>query len=354
MTSTTPGPNLVTMASVIAMVTLSVYLLIVGEAIFVPLVLAIFIAYLIVALAHMLRIPRIRTRQLHPGLALIAAIIIFLLVIAVLVQLVAGNIRAVVDAAPQYQVRLEEVLRQANAVLGAKLHQKTPITITRVLDHVDLQAIVERIATAFRSIAGNTFQILIYVAFMLLEIQTFDRKLAAMFPDKSREQTVRATLHEIGRKIETYVWIKTAISLAAGLLTYVVLAAKSTPMAAFWALMLFILNFIPYLGPVIGVLLPTLLALLQFGSMATFALVFALLAAIQAIIGNVIEPRLTGKSLNISPLMVMIGLAVWGSIWGITGMVLSVPIMVISMIILAQFPRTRGLAILMSESGDIR
>ena len=77
------------------------------------------------------------------------------------------------------------------------------------------------------------------------------------------------------------------------------------------------------------------------------------MAGVQALIGNVIEPRLTGRSLNISPLVMVVGLSVWGSIWGITGMILSVPIMVMAMIILAQFPRTRALAILMSESGDI-
>jgi len=353
MPNSPPGPNLAAVAAVIVMVALSIYLLIMGEAIFVPLVLAIFIAYLIVALAHALEVPRLWGRRLHPGLALAAAIIIFMLLIAVLVQLVAGNIRAVVDAAPQYQTRLVEVLADANRVLEATFHQRSPITLAKVLNQIDLQTIFERIATAFRSIAGNTFQIIIYVAFLLLETRTFDRKLASMFPDNNRERAIRATLHQIGRKIETYVWIKTAVSLLAGLLSYAVLASIGVDFAPFWALLLFVLNFIPYIGPVIGVLFPTLLALLQFGSVPVFLLVFAILAGVQAVIGNVIEPRLTGKSLNISPLVMMVGLSIWGSIWGITGMILSVPIMVMAMIVLAQFPRTRGLAILMSESGDI-
>ncbi|TAL02089.1 MAG: AI-2E family transporter [Rhodospirillaceae bacterium] len=353
MPNSLPNPNLAALSAVIIIAALTIYLLIVGEAIFVPLVLAIFIAYLIIALAHALEIPRLWGRHLHPGLAMTAAIIIFMLVIAVLVQLVAGNIRAVVDAAPQYQTRLEGVLTDTNRVLAATFHQRAPITLAKVLNQIDLQTIFERIASAFRSIAGNTFQILIYVAFLLLEVRTFDRKLASMFPDNHRERAIRATLHQIGRKIETYVWIKTAVSLMAGLLSYAVLASIGVDFAPFWALLLFILNFIPYLGPVIGVLFPTLLALLQFGSLATFLLVFAVLAGVQALIGNVIEPRLTGKSLNISPLVMMVGLSVWGSIWGITGMILSVPIMVMAMIVLAQFPRTRALAILMSESGDI-
>ena len=134
----------------------------------------------------------------------------------------------------------------------ATFHQRTPITLAKVLNQIDLQTIVERIASAFRSIAGSTAQILIYVAFLLLEIRTFDRKLASMFPNTHREDAIRATLHQIGRKIETYVWIKTAVSLMAGLLSYAVLAGIGVDFAPFWALLLFILNFIPYIGPVIG------------------------------------------------------------------------------------------------------
>src|SRR5262249_44056482 len=163
------------------------------------------------------------------------------------------------------------------------------ITIAGVMEKIDLQTLVARIAGEFRAIAGNTIQIFIYVAFLLLEMRTFDRKVAAMFPDAAHERSLRNTMHQIGRKIEMYVWIKSPIGLAVVLLSYFTLAALDVDFAAFWALLLFILNFVPYIGPVIGVLFPTLLAFLQFGSSPVFLIVFALLAAVQALVGNVIE-----------------------------------------------------------------
>jgi predicted PurR-regulated permease PerM len=85
--------------------------------------------------------------------------------------------------------------------------------------------------------------------------------------------------------------------------------------------------------------------------MATFVL--GSLWAIQAFVENFIEPRITGRTLNLSPIVMIVALSVWGAIWGIPGMILSVPLMVIIMITLSQFPKTRPIAIIMSERGEI-
>jgi predicted PurR-regulated permease PerM len=265
---------------------------------------------------------------------------------------VAGNIAAVVAAAPQYQERLEEVIAKANAFMASTFSEN--LTVIGLLGQIKLQTILGRVADAFQSIAGNTLQIVVYVAFMLLELRTFDRKLTAMCAVGGQEQTVRATLHQVGDKIQAYVLIKTSMSLLTGVMCYVALTIIGVDFAGFWALLLFVLNFIPYIGSAIAVTLPTLLALLQFGSPLKAVLVLGVLMGVQAVIDNVIEPRLAGKTLNISPVVMMLGLSVWGTIWGITGMILSVPILVMTMIVLAQFPRTRPFAILMSENGDIR
>jgi predicted PurR-regulated permease PerM len=346
------APHLTSVASVVAMVALSVYLLIVGESIFIPLVLAIFFTYLIVALARVLQRPKFGGHHLGPRLGLAGAIVIAVLVILLIVQLVADNVRDVVAAAPQYQDRLEGVITKVNAFLIGTFSERT--TVTGLLGQLNLKDILGRLAGAMQTIAGNTLQVVIYVAFMLLELRSFDRKLTAMFTDANREQTIRATLNQVGAKIQAYVLIKTSMSLLTGVMCYVALTIIGVDFAPFWALLLFVLNFIPYIGSAIAVLLPTLLALLQFGSFLMALLVISVLMGVQAIIDNVVEPRLAGKTLNISPVVMMIGLSIWGTIWGITGMILSVPILVMVMIVLAQFPRTRPIAILMSENGDIR
>jgi len=353
MTTANKNSSIVTIAAAVGLVALSVYLLVVGEAILMPLVLAIFIAYLIAALGH--RIERVKIGKRHPpeSLGIAGAILIFLLVIAVTVQMVAGNVNAVVEQAPHYQERLQAMFTQASAFAADVLNLKEPPTLATLTKEIDLRTLVVRFAGAFQGIAGNTFQVFAYVAFLLLEMRSFDRKLKIMFPEPEREKTVRATLNAMGRKIETYVLIKTGISLLNAVLSFIILSLFGVDFAGFWALLVFVLNFIPYIGSPIAMLFPSVLALLQFGSFVTAAIVLGSLIIIQAFVENVIEPQITGKSLNLSPVVMIVSLSVWGAIWGITGMILSVPLMVIAMIVLAQFPKTRPIAVFMSQSGDV-
>jgi AI-2 transport protein TqsA len=139
-----------------------------------------------------------------------------------------------------------------------------------------------------------------------------------------------------------------------GLLTFATLSMLQVDFAPFFGLLHFVLNFVPYVGAVVGITLPTLLALLQFGTIGKVVAVATVLCINQVVVDNMLEPKLAGKTLNLSPIIIVLGLSVWGTIWGIIGMVLSVPIMVIVMIILSQFPRTRPVAVLMSENGEIR
>ena len=354
MSDSQPAHSLIAAAAAVIIAALSLYLLVVGEAILIPLVLAIFITYLLVAVAHGLQRIKIGGRGLPEGLALGTAALLFLLAIAVLVQLIAGNVRAVVEAAPAYQTRLESLLSDVNTYIATTFNRGKPLTVTSVLDQIDLRAILARLAGVFQEVASNTFQILIYVAFLLLEVGTFDRKLTAMFPGEARQVVLRGTLLQIGHKIERYVLIKTGVSLLIGLLTFATLSILQVDFAPFFGLLHFVLNFVPYVGAVVGITLPTLLALLQFGTVGKVIAVAAVLCINQVVVDNMLEPKLAGKTLNLSPIIIVLGLSVWGTMWGIIGMVLSVPIMVIVMIILSQFPRTRPVAVLMSENGEIR
>ena len=354
MSDSQPAHSLIAAAAAVIIAALSLYLLVVGEAILIPLVLAIFITYLLVAVAHGLQRIKIGGRGLPEGLALGAAALLFLLAIAVLVQLIAGNVRAVVEAAPAYQTRLESLLSDVNTYIATTFNRGKPLTVTSVLDQIDLRAILARLAGVFQEVASNTFQILIYVAFLLLEVGTFDRKLTAMFPGEARQVVLRGTLRQIGHKIERYVLIKTGVSMLIGLLTFATLSMLQVDFAPFFGLLHFVLNFVPYVGAVVGITLPTLLALLQFGTIGKVVAVATVLCINQVVVDNMLEPKLAGKTLNLSPIIIVLGLSVWGTMWGIIGMVLSVPIMVIVMIILSQFPRTRPVAVLMSENGEIR
>ncbi len=138
-----------------------------------------------------------------------------------------------------------------------------------------------------------------------------------------------------------------------GAFSYVALLIIGVDAPLFWAFLIFILNFIPTIGSLIATAFPAIFATLQYGDLGPAIWVLIVVGAIQIIVGNFIEPRLVGSSLNISPLVVFLTLALWGLIWGITGMLLSVPITVILIIILSEFPASRPLAILLSQKGNI-
>jgi predicted PurR-regulated permease PerM len=348
-----PIPNLLVAATSLGILAMTVYFLVVGKDVFIPLVLGIFIAYLIIALAHMIERVRIGSWHLPGWLTLSISIILFLLGLAVLVQLIAGNIGDAVAAAPQYQDRLEAVLAQISDFLGRVFNRHEPLTLTNLLEQIDLRTLVAKFASALQTVVGNTFEIIIYVVFVLLEQRSFDHKIRAMFPDPARQRTLRSTLAEIGHRTEKYVLIKTVVSLMIGGITYLTLRSVNIDFAGFLALLAFLANYIPYIGSAIGVSLPAIVALLQTGSFSLLAVVAGVLVATHTLIGNVLEPRLMGRSLNLSPLLMIVALAGWGTMWGVAGMLLSVPLMVMAMITLAQFPKTRPIAVFMSEDGEV-
>ena len=354
MSSATPTTNVLAVAASVGLLALTIYFLAVGEGVFIPLVLAIFISYLIVALSQVIEGLKLGGRHPPRWLSLIIALILFFLAITLVIQVIAGNVRLVVDAAPQYQNRLQDLLSSINNAFASQLPWESHLTVTALLEGLNLRTLAGRLAGALQSIAGNAFLILLYVTFLLLEYRTLDHKLAAMFPHPERLEWVRATLAKIGRKTRTYIAVKTLVSLLVGGLSYAALLFFGVDFAGFWALFIFILNFIPYIGSLIAVIFPTILTLLQFGSPSLFITVLAVLTGIQVFVSSALEPRLMGKSLNLGPLIILIALSVWGALWGVTGMILSVPITVIVTIILAEFTKTRPIAVLMSERGDVK
>jgi predicted PurR-regulated permease PerM len=218
---------------------------------------------------------------------------------------------------------------------------------------MDLANVLAQTATALTGVAGSAGLIAIYVLFLLLEQQGFDQKLDRLFANPVNATRTRHVLDQIERRIETYLRIKTFMSLLTGGASYVVLLAFGVDFAGFWALWIFLLNYIPNIGSIIGVLFPTLLTLVQFDDLLVTLSVGAILTSLQFAIGNLLEPRLMGYSLNLSPFVIIVSLALWGSIWGIAGLFLCVPLTMIVAIVCAQLPATRPVAVLLSADGRV-
>lgn len=202
------------------------------------------------------------------------------------------------------------------------------------------------IGTAFGFIA-NMVAVLFYLTFIILEAHQFPGRLRRAF----KEDTVGEFM-EFGRQVthsvRQYLVLKTIVSLGTGFAAALIMLIFGLEFWPLWGILTFLLNYVPYVGPLAATVCPILIGFLQFTNPWLASLMSLLLLANQQIWGNVVEPQLLGKHLNISPLALLIFIAYWGWLWGIVGMVLSVPLAVFIKMLLAFFPRTRKVAILIS------
>ncbi len=343
-------PSILTVAAAAVLTALTLYLLVVGKPILMPFVIALLAANLITALAAVTRRIRIGQQVIPQAVRIIIAVAIVLLLAWLAIGLVTGSVGRMTATLPLY----EHNLRQAASRIGDRLGMDLLSRVQVVLEGVNLARVLRGLARGVTGILAGVGTVAIYVVFLLLERRTFDKKLASVFANAGHEAGVRQVLARIGRQIQTYVWYKTLFSIVTGVASYMVMKAVGLDFAEFWAVLIFGLNYIPYIGAWLGVIFPTVLALVQFENVTPFLIVVVGLAAIQFTLGSILEPRIMGTGLNLSPVVMLLSLATWGSLWGIAGMFLAVPLMVVLMIVLSHFATTRPMAVMLSADGELR
>jgi len=226
-----------------------------------------------------------------------------------------------------------------------------PPTLDALIARADSGALLRTVGAALQNVVGDIVFILIYLAFLFSAAANFHEKLDRIFPDAARREEVRLVLTEIRQSMGAYLWVQTLMSLVITGLTLATLVVLGMPNAAFWAFLIFFLNYIPTIGSLLAVALVTLAAVVEFNTVGQVALVAGGVGVWQFVVGNFVQPRLTGDSLNLSAVVVLLGLALWGSIWGIVGAFLSAPLTTMIMLVCAQNSSTRWIAILLSEDG---
>ncbi|MEO0718907.1 MAG: AI-2E family transporter, partial [Pseudomonadota bacterium] len=227
------------------------------------------------------------------------------------------------------------------------------VDVSNELQALQLEGLLRGVFDIVTNTAGDISVVLLFVLFLMLDQRYFDAKIRALFPKDGRADRVEQVLADIGRDTRLYVWIMTVVSLAVGLSTYVICSYFGLKGAAFWGFLAFALNYIPTIGTFVGVVLPALFGLVQFDNYADMLGMIGALAVVQFFLGNILLPRMTGEQLNLSEFVVILSLLVWGAMWGIAGMFLAVPLMMVLAIVLAQFESTRPVAILLSKTGKI-
>lgn len=333
----------------ILIVFLIFYILWLGEKVLLPLVIAASIAYLITVLTHAIGRFHLGGYRIPKPLAMLLAVSVIILSIGFVINLITVNIQSVIRAAPTYQANMEALIVKAYQFYGV---EEAP-SIREIMDQINFRAYLQNLGSAFQELVSRTGIIIVYLIFLLLEQRMFSTKIRCLVPDPVRQKDVFRLIEKIRSDIRTYIGIKVLTSAATALLSYAILRMVGVDFASFWAVLIFFLNFIPTIGSIIATAFPALLALVQFDTYTPFIIVITVLTALQFTIGSIIEPKLMGNSLNLSPIVILLSLGLWGSIWGIPGMFLCVPITVIIVIIFSYFPSTRSIAVLLSANGQL-
>lgn len=276
----------------------------------------------------------------------VAFSIVFLGLIVVGVSipiLIGGSLQQFVRELPTYSNRLNALVNEAVVEVEQWELGVSREDLEQALNPKWLSSLLGQFLNGLIRTFGDALVVLIMVAFMLTEAAWFPLKLAAMSPASTRGSS---QVDQIVVNIRRYIAIKTGVSLATGMLVGGVLNALGVKHAVLWGFLAFVMNFIPTIGSVLAGIPPVALALVDQG-LATALGVAVLYLTVNQVIGNVIEPRLQGKGLGLSPLVVFVSLLVWGWVFGPVGMLLSAPLTMMLKIALEGFDETRWLALIL-------
>ena len=329
------------------------WVLFIGKAVFIPIILGALVAYVIVGLARLLgRIPVIGP-ALPSRIRSALSVLVIAYGLVAISNLILANVDSVLALAPQYQESLLALI-QKTAVYFHIETEPTWTTLRRdLVGQINMQPLIGSIVASVSAIAVTVIVVLLYASFLLIEMGSFDAKIAAMSNDQRSIDRTRKVVSDINSRIGAYLALKTFVSALLGVTSWIAMAFMGLEFAAFWAVLIALLNYIPYIGSFLGVLFPLMMAIVQFANPNDVLAVLLPLIALQFAIGNFLDPYIMGNSLNLSPFAILVSLAAWSALWGIPGAFLAVPITAIMAIVFSAFAGTRPSAVLLSRDGRL-
>ncbi len=312
----------------------------VASSIILPFMLAVFIALLLKPF-----IGALTSRKVPNWLAIILALVLLLGFGLLIGTLVGNSVQQFIANSDNYQHKVEDLIISATAFLSKLGIHLSLDLLSEYLNPSAIFPLASNLFNAIGNMLADTFLILLFLIFILSEdVGLFDR-LKIAFPDTDNRFEMINTIHS---NITQYMAIKALISLATGATAYIGLLFIGVDYPLLWGFLAFLLNFIPNFGSLIAAVPAVLLALIQLGPIhALFTGALYFLA--NMVYGNVIEPKVMGKGLGISPIVVLMSLIFWGWVWGPIGMILSVPLTVIIKLVMEASDNTKWVGVLLSS-----
>lgn len=328
------------------------WLCIIGKTIIVPVLIGIIAVYLFVAAGDALqkvpvlgKAPRILRRLL--------ILILFSTITAGLIIFVIQNAQAISVAVPRYAVNFEILLVRVLNSFGIVDAVDWDLVIARASETISIASVMNYLVTSVYSFGTVLITALLYAVFLAAEMDDLPGKTRKAFAKANHAESAIALTNRINQRIANYLGAKTLVNAILGLISLVILFFLGIEFALFWALLIALFNYIPYIGSIIGVIFPVIIAFLQTGSIVSGVIAFVTLMAAQIYVGSFLEPKMLGRSVNLSPFVVLLALSFWVVVWGSIGAILAVPLTAVIMIILSEISSVRPIAVMMSERGDI-
>lgn len=314
------------------------------RAIVIPLILAAVLAVLVNALVRFIE----KNWRSAPqwAAALLAALVVAGLVVATFLVLAEGAAN-MVKMAPALGERIDQLVQQ----VGHALRLRKTLSLETLIGEINVPRIAGTVAGSAGGLLSTLVLMVTYFGFIVAGRKRTGRKLAILAAERGDRNSLKAALTQIESTVETYLWVQTVTGIMIGAASWLVMFSLGLENALFWTVVLFLLCYIPMIGVTVGSVVPALFALLQFPSWWQAAVIFGGIQAAATVVGNVIYPRMQAETQNIDPIATLVSLAFWGLLWGITGAFLAVPLTLIVMMICANFPRTRWVAVLLSNDG---
>ena len=312
-----------------------------ARPVLVPFILAVFLSYIIDPALTFLT--RYRCPRREAVLIVLALMFVFFFLLGALVY---SSGKSLAAELPRYQGRLSDF-----SAFLAKGVGPFKVDLASTLGKLEIEKIGAFILSAigpFFSILGNLLLVFLFLLFIVSGRGRAAAKIQKTL-GAGRSGRVTAVLETINGQVRKYLVIKTAMSLVNGLEVWLVLTLFGVDFAPLFGFLAFVLNFIPSIGSLIAMVLRVGFAFFQFGTFWTPFWILVITVGLDAILGNFIEPRIMGKGLGLSPLLIFFSLLFWGWLWGIPGMILSVPLTAVIKIVCQNVPALRPAAVLMGS-----
>ncbi len=333
-------------AAVLFILGVSVFALKTLQAILLPFFIAIIIAFIFEPFFELLKKKRV------PSFLAIVIVILTIVIIANIVSVfILTSVGPFTAGIPKYQDKFNLLLQYAadnlkNYGIDA-IALRESMNLKNIIQDSSVQGWITSVFTGIASIFGDFVLILIYVIFILSELGSLKRRVLRAFSEE-RARRIANTMGDIFLDVRRYIVGKTVINLLHAILIGIILWLFDVDFYIVWAFLSFLMHYIPTIGSMIATILPFMSALVQFDSFGTAIVILIILIVLANVVGNIIEPQVLGDKLDLSPILLLLSLIMWGYVWGVMGMILSIPIMSMIKIVLMNFESTRPVAILMS------